>query len=52
LNSVAPSGAFAAGNGICATAIVAASIAPQNPSPVVHVVRSFVTYITDGVRRL
>jgi hypothetical protein len=50
LNSVAPSGGLTAGKGICAPVICTASIALQNPSPNVHLARSFVIYITASVR--
>jgi hypothetical protein len=42
---------LAAGNGICATATLTTSTAPQNPSPIPRGARSFVIYITV-VRRL
>jgi hypothetical protein len=49
LNKVAPSGGFGAGRGICASAIVAASIALQNAKPIT--LRSFVIYVTVAARR-
>jgi len=52
LNSAAPSGDFAAGSGICASAVFTASHAPKNPSPMAPVARSLVIYITVGVRGL
>jgi hypothetical protein len=52
LNSVGPSGGLASGNGTCAIAVFATSIAPQKPSPITCVARSFVIYITVGVGEL
>jgi hypothetical protein len=42
----------AAGSGIWAPAVFTTSNAPQKPSPIARVARSFVIYITVGVRRL
>jgi hypothetical protein len=51
LNSIAPSGGFAAGGAICAAAIVAAGPAPQNASPIKCAKRRFVICVTVAVRR-
>src|SRR5262245_16689833 len=48
LNSAAPSGGVAAGSGICAAAIVAASSVPQHPAPVAHLARGFLIDIPVG----